>query len=247
MDRYIGIDVHAASCTVAIVDGKGKKLGCHVVETNGQALIECLRMTPGTKRVCLEEGTQSNWLHEIISPHVEDLVVTGCNRETRGPKDDRRDAFGLAEMLRVGAVETRVFKGSGQYKTLRELARVHRMVVQDTVRIKNRLKSLYRSRGVPVTGKTVYGQTSRKEWQEKLPTSTRQAVETLHAQLDANETVRAEAEKALLQEARKHPPRSSAHVRASERSAPRNWCRSWLRRIGSAPSVSSGRTAAWES
>ena len=31
MDRYIGVDVHATSCTVAVVGPSGRKLGSHVV------------------------------------------------------------------------------------------------------------------------------------------------------------------------------------------------------------------------
>jgi len=30
MDKYIGIDVHAASCTIAVVDASGKQTGSHV-------------------------------------------------------------------------------------------------------------------------------------------------------------------------------------------------------------------------
>jgi hypothetical protein len=40
MEKYIGLDVHAASCTAAVVDARGKRLGSHVIETNGQALVE---------------------------------------------------------------------------------------------------------------------------------------------------------------------------------------------------------------
>jgi hypothetical protein len=50
-------------------DSSGKRLTSHVVETNGQALVEQLKMIPGNKHVCLEEGTQSAWVYEILSPH----------------------------------------------------------------------------------------------------------------------------------------------------------------------------------
>ncbi len=38
MERYIGMDVHAASCTLAVISEKGRKLKDFPVETNGQAL-----------------------------------------------------------------------------------------------------------------------------------------------------------------------------------------------------------------
>ena len=43
MDRYIGLDAHASSCTVGVVSPSGKRLSPHMVETNGRALIEVLR------------------------------------------------------------------------------------------------------------------------------------------------------------------------------------------------------------
>jgi hypothetical protein len=52
-----------------------------------------------------EEGTLSEWLYEVLEPHVEELVVAGV-RESRGPKSDKVDAFELAEQLRVGSLET---------------------------------------------------------------------------------------------------------------------------------------------
>ena len=47
MDRYIGLDAHASSCTLGVVGPSGKRLGSHVVETNARALIEVLRGIPG--------------------------------------------------------------------------------------------------------------------------------------------------------------------------------------------------------
>ena len=46
MERYIGLDAHASSCTLAVVGPSGKRLGSHVVETNARALIEVLRGIP---------------------------------------------------------------------------------------------------------------------------------------------------------------------------------------------------------
>jgi transposase len=204
MDRYIGIDAHSASSTIAVVDGAGKRVRSYVVETNGQALIECMKTIPGKRHVCVEEGTQSSWLYEILTPHTEEVVVMAVS-ESRGQKDDERDAFGLAEKLRAGAIETRVYKDLGRYRALRELGRAHSMIVQDVVRVQNRLKSLYRSRGVPVTGKAVYSVKTREEWLAKLPDGTRAAASTLYAQYDAVSQVRDRAEKELVAEARRHP------------------------------------------
>jgi len=204
MDKYIGIDVHARSCTLAVVDGVGKRVGQHVVETNGETLVECLRMIPGPRHLCIEEGTQSAWLYEILSPHVQELAVVSVS-DSRGPKSDERDAFALAEKLRLGALDKRVFKNLGPYQKLRELGRAHFMVVRDVVRTQNRIKSLIRSRGVAVEGKTVYRADGRQEYVDKLPEGTRAAALTLFAQYDALQEIRKRAEKELLAEARLYP------------------------------------------
>ena len=99
MERYIGIDVHAASCTVAVISETGKKVKDFPVETNGQALVEAIRMIPGHKHLVFEEGPQSAWLYETLRPHVDEIVVAGVS-QSRGQKDDKRGAYGLAEKLR---------------------------------------------------------------------------------------------------------------------------------------------------
>ncbi len=104
MERYIGMDVHAASCTLAVISEKGRKLKDFPVETNGQALVEVIRMIPGHKHLVMEKGLQSAWLYETLSPHVDELVVAGIT-QSRGPKSDNRDAYGLAEKLRVGNLD----------------------------------------------------------------------------------------------------------------------------------------------
>ncbi len=51
MERYIGMDAHAVSCTLAVISEKGRKLKDFPVETNGQALVEAIRMIPGHKHL----------------------------------------------------------------------------------------------------------------------------------------------------------------------------------------------------
>src|SRR5574341_1541771 len=90
MDRYVGLDAHPVSCTLAVMGPSGKRLKSMVVETNGSALVEAVKSIHGRVHLCLEEGTQSAWLHELLSPHVAELVVAVAP-ESKGAKDDLRD------------------------------------------------------------------------------------------------------------------------------------------------------------
>ena len=67
MDRYIGLDAHTSSCTVATFDQSGKRLHSQVVETNANALIEVIRAVPKDRHLWLEEGQHSNWLYEVLA------------------------------------------------------------------------------------------------------------------------------------------------------------------------------------
>ena len=203
MERYIGLDPHGTSCTFGVIGPSGRKLRNDVVETNGKALVSYLRGIPGRKHLCLEEGTQSAWLYEILSPHVEEIVVAGIG-ESRGQKSDVLDAFRRAEELRTGTIKKQVFKAPRMYSRLRELGRVHSMLVRDVVRVQGRVKAMYRARGVGTPGKSVYGPKERERWLRQLPVSSRWATEKLHEQYDLLLKLKHEAEQELVAEARKH-------------------------------------------
>lgn len=203
MDRYIGLDGHASSCTVAVLGPSGRKLQCQVIETNAKALINFIRTIPKNRRLIFEEGTHSNWLYEVLSPHVQEIVVVGVRR-SRGQKDDKSDAFALAEGLRIGNVKVRVYKKRGEFAALGHLTKAHSALVADAVRTQNRIKSLLRSRGLSTSGKQVYSTNGRESCVSKLPAQARGRAELLYSQYDALLELRKSAEKQMLAEARKH-------------------------------------------
>ena len=59
MDRYIGLDVHAASTTFAVVGPSGKRLGTHVVETNGLAVVEQLKRIAANGTFASKKGRKA--------------------------------------------------------------------------------------------------------------------------------------------------------------------------------------------
>jgi transposase len=203
MDRYIGLDAHAVSCTLTVMGPSGKRLKQQLVETNGAALVEAIQGIPRRRHLCLEEGTLSAWLHELLSPHVDEIAVV-VPPESRGGKDDSRDAWSRANELRTGAIETRVYKAPAHLAALKNAVRAHGFSVRDVVRAKNRLKSAFLSRGVS-TDSTIYDPDRRGRWLTKLPPAHRQLADWLGRQLDELEPLREEAEEWLLKEAKTHP------------------------------------------
>jgi hypothetical protein len=129
-------------------------------------------------------------------------VVAGITRK-RGQKNDRFDAHDLAEKLRTGTLEKRIFKGPRQFTMLRELARVHMALARDLVRVQARLKSVYRSRGIGTAGRTVYTKAGRGAWQRQLPASSRKTAARLYEKLDLLTDLKEQAEQDLVREADK--------------------------------------------
>jgi transposase len=151
----------------------------------------------------MEEGTQSAWLNEILGSHVAELVVM-VPEKSKGAKNDLRDAWARANDLRLGNIETRVYKGPKEFAGLRNAAVAYRMATQDVVRAKNRLKSVYRSRGIS-TQSDVYGERGRTKRLELLPSGPRDLAQWLYRELDMLSSLRSEAETRLLEESKCHP------------------------------------------
>lgn len=204
MDRYIGLDVHMQSCTMAVMGPTGRRLREEVIATNGGDLLAAIRKVEGQRHLCMEEGTQSEWLYELLEPEVDELVVT-VPGASRGQKSDALDAWARADELRQGAVKTKVFKAAaGQYTELRHAVRGYRFMVQDMTRAKNRLKTLYRSRGISGMKDEIYDEARRGPWLAKLEPSQRKLAELIGEQLDRLVELVAQAKERLEAAAGEH-------------------------------------------
>lgn len=207
MNKYLGLDVHSSSCTLAVTSEAGKRLACHVVDTNGAALVDAVRGVAGKRFLLMEEGTQSAWLYEVLHPHVEKLVVMGVNRENnlQRNKTDQDDAFLLAEKMRTNSYGTAVFKDLGSFRALKLSAKTYGFLVQDVARAKNRAKAHFRSFGIATPGDEVFNPGQRPDWLKQLPGAARNSAEHLLLEVELLEDLKAEANHDMVAEARKHP------------------------------------------
>src|SRR5437667_8140102 len=145
-EKYIGMDVHQATISVAVMDAGGKLIMECLLETRAGTIVEFLRGLHGTLWLTFEEGTSAAWLHDLLKPHVNRLVVCDPRKNALlkdGNKSDRIDARKLAELLRLDNLKP-VYHGETGVRMLRELARSYLTIVKDLSRVMKRLKSLYR-------------------------------------------------------------------------------------------------------
>ena len=206
-EKYIGLDVHQATISVAVMDSQGKVVMESILETKASTLLEFFAGLRGSLFVTFEEGTWAVWLYDLLKPHVTEVLV--CNPRKiplhkQGNKSDKIDARKLAERLRLHDLKP-VYHGETGVRMLRELARSYLTVVKDLSRVMNRLKALYRSWAIPCAGRDVYCTRHRGQWLEKIPEAgTRRRAEQLYQQLDMLQHLRQQARSELLAESRKH-------------------------------------------
>ena len=204
--KYVALDVHQAT-TVASVRGEGGRVLAHaILPTEEPAVVEFFRGMRGAVHVAFEEGTQAQWLHDLLAPLVDRVVVCDRRGEKRlGNKADQPDADELSELLRRGALRA-VYHGSSHRATLKELTRAYQNLVEDSTRVMLRLKALFRARGIKVPGTRVYHPVEREHWLEKLPErGVRFRAEALYAELDVLRELRPKAKAAMIAEARRDP------------------------------------------
>lgn len=200
--KYVGLDVHQATTVTAVVEESGRSIGGSVVPTEASALVDFCRGMRGPVHVALEEGTQAQWLHDLLTPIVAEAVV--CDRRgqgAHGPKGDHQDAEQLAELLRQGALRP-VYHGTAERAAVKELARTYQNLVEDGTRVMLPLKALFRARGIKTAGRSVYDPQQRRDWLQKLPEAgARFRAQTLYTELAVLQQLRPKAKAALLGEA----------------------------------------------
>ena len=103
-EKYIGLDVHQATISVAVMDSQGKVVMESILETKASRLLEFFAGLRGSLFVTFEEGTWAAWLYDLLKPHVTEVLV--CNPRKiplhkQGNKSDKLDARKLAERLRL--------------------------------------------------------------------------------------------------------------------------------------------------
>ena len=203
--KYIGMDVHKESISIAVRNAAGKIVMECVIETKANIILDFIHGLRGELQVTFEEGTWATWLYDLLKPHVTKLVVCDPRKNSRqGNKNDQIDARELAERLYMNKLSS-VYHGEAGVRTLKELARSYLTISKDLARVMTRVKAIYRSWGIPCAGKQVHAPRHRAEWLAKITeVGVLRRAEFYYQQLDALRLLRHEVRRDLLAESKKH-------------------------------------------
>jgi transposase len=155
MDYYAGIDVSLECSSVAIVDASGKIVREGKVASDPAALIEWFASL-GLKmvRIGLEAGPLSQWLYPAMKEAglAVELLETRHVRnafKTMAVKTDRKDARGIAELMRVGWFRPVHCKSMGAQET-RVILNARTLVQSKLHDIEASLRGMLRGFGLKV-------------------------------------------------------------------------------------------------
>jgi len=205
--KYIGMDVHKESVSIAVMNAAGQVGMECVIGTKASMILQFVDGLRGDLHVTFEEGTWAAWLYDLLRPRVTRIVVCNPRRNALlkdGNKSDRIDAQKLAELLYLNKLKP-VYHGEHGLRAVKELARSYSTLTKDLTRVMSRVKAIYHSWAIPCSGKQVYGERHRGEWLAKITEPrVRRRAEFYYQQLDALRALRQQARRELLNESKKH-------------------------------------------
>jgi hypothetical protein len=127
--KYIGMDVHKETVTIAVRNSAGRLVVESILETKAATILQVIQGLCGDLQVTLEEGTWAAWLYDAAGH--ENRGVRSANALLKeGPKSDKVDARKLSELLRAGLLRP-VYHGENGLRTLQELSRSYLTISKD--------------------------------------------------------------------------------------------------------------------
>lgn len=142
--RFVGLDVHAATIAVAVAERDGEVRSLGVVANTEQSIRKLVKKLngPGNWKACYEAGPTGYVLYwQLVKLGVECMVIAPTLVPVKAGdrvKTDRRDAERLARGLRAGDL-TAVFVPDAEHEALRDLVRARESAKQDQLRARHRL------------------------------------------------------------------------------------------------------------
>ena len=87
--KYVALDVHQATTVASVRQEGGQVIARTILPTEAAALLEFFGGMRGAVHVAFEEGTQAQWLHDLLAPRVERVVV--CDRRGEARRGNKGD------------------------------------------------------------------------------------------------------------------------------------------------------------
>jgi transposase len=167
MKTFIGIDVSLVSSAFCVLDEHGQILKEAQVASEPEAFVDFLRSLPEPiEAIGLEAGPLSQWLHRGLAEAGIDATLLETRRvkavlKAMPVKTDRRDAEGIARLLRMGWFRP-VHCKSISAQELRALLSIRRALQKAVLDIEQSLRGVLRNFGLKL------GPISKGRYEERV-------------------------------------------------------------------------------
>src|SRR5512136_2804368 len=167
MDHYAGIDVSLEFSSVCIVDAKGKIVKEAKVASDPDALVAFVKdLDFPVARIGLEAGPLSQWLHAGLIAAGREVVLLETRHvkaalSAMTVKTDRKDARGIAQLLRMGWYRP-VHAKSAPCKDIRALLVGRKLLQGKLLDVELSIRGILRGYGLKV------GEVSRGRFEARI-------------------------------------------------------------------------------
>ena len=79
--KYIGMDVHKESISIAVMNGAGKIVMECVIETKASMILQFIDGLRGDLQVTFEEGTSAAWLYDLAETACDEIAGVRSTKE----------------------------------------------------------------------------------------------------------------------------------------------------------------------
>ena len=157
---FVGLDVHKQVIAYCVKTAGGEMVMEGKIPATRMALDQWVKTLPGAWSGGMEATMFSHWIYRHLKPHAAQLQMGHPARmkaiSAGKKKSDKLDARTLADLLRANLFPA-CYVIPPELEGLRRQMRFRRLVVEETVRFKNKTAGLLMEAGVEYEGRRLHG------------------------------------------------------------------------------------------
>lgn len=203
---YLGMDLHAKSCTLGQMDENGTFRGNIDFSTSENHIIHALQTIKAQKKyLTIEAGTLTYWAAQVAAPFVNKVIICDPRENAliyKSPyKKDKVDTLKLCRLLRLGELH-HVYQPENDNRAIFKAAAQHYIDLRNQlIRLKQKIKAMYRHWGIiDIFTDTVYSESGRERYLKQVKhLPVRNQLLRLYNLMDQTDTMRKSALKSMKQ------------------------------------------------
>ncbi len=150
--QYVGVDLHLHRSVICRIDERGRQLDVVQIDNDPKALVKAVRPAGRGAPVAVEATYGWYWAVQALQAaklevHLAHPYGMKAMRKRKRVKTDARDAYELANLLRLGSLPEGYIAPT-ELRELRELVRHRRQLTKTATSVKAQIRALLAKHGV---------------------------------------------------------------------------------------------------